>query len=167
MSESEFLELLAPLEPYLKRMALAITGNEEDAYDALQEGLLAAFVARDQLRDAGAFKPWLKKIVAHQCGKQLHRRGRLIPMGRGAERIFEKKDYQNIAETDLIWDVVRQLPQPLTEVITLRYLADLPQKEIARALGIPEGTVKSRLHRALAALREILNMQKGGQANEV
>ena len=68
MTEAEFLAQLSPLEAYLFKMALAITGNSHDAQDALQEAVLSAYVARDQLRDKQYFKAWIKTIVAHQCG---------------------------------------------------------------------------------------------------
>ena len=167
MSEKEFLELLKPLETYLTKMAVAIMGNRDEGQDALQEGLLSAFVARNQLRDKKLFKPWIKRIVAHQCSNQLKKRKRVIPMGRGEEFTFEREDLNNKTDKNLIWDVVQQLPYQQAQVLTLRYMVDLSQKEMAKFLEVPEGTVKSRLHRALGALREILNEERGGKANEM
>ncbi len=167
MTEKEFLQLLSPLESYLKRMALAIVGDKDEAQDALQEALLAAFVARDQLRDKEYFKPWVKKIVAHQCGRQLKKPRSVIPMGRGGEYPLEQEDRRQKVDESLIWEVVKALPEPLARVVTLRYMADLPQKEIAKILAIPEGTVKSRLHKALSDLRQILSAEQGGKTNEV
>ncbi len=166
MTESEFMERLRPLEAYLYRMALAIVGKD-DAQDVLQEALLSAFVARKQLRDPQYFRPWIKKIVARQCGKQLRNRGTVFPMGRGEEYVFDSTDKGKRPEDHLIWQVVNQLPEIYSQVVILRYLGDMSQKEIAEALGIPEGTVKSRLHKGIGKLREMLEAEKGGLANEM
>ena len=165
MTESEFLALLRPLESYLKRMAQAITRNHIDAQDALQEGVLAAFVARDQLRDVGLFKPWIKKIVAHQCGRQIRKRGRVIPMGLPEEYFYHKST--TLGNEDwLIWEMVARLPEHYAQVLILKYAADMKQTEVAEALGIPVGTVKSRLHHALSKLRNVMK-ERDGELNEV
>ncbi len=166
MTEKEFLQLLTPLESYLSRMALAITGDRNEAQDALQESLLAAFTARDQLRETAFFKPWLKKIVAHQCIKQIKKRGRVIPIGRSDEYLFDREDSRYKTDDSLLWEVVKSLPEPLARIITLKYMADLTHREIANILQIPEGTVKSRLHKALSDLRVMLS-EKGGNTNEM
>ncbi len=159
MTEAEFLALLSPLEAYLFRMALAITGNSHDAQDALQEAVLSAYVSRDQLRDKQYFKAWIKTIVAHQCGSAIRGRGRVVPMGRGEE--FS----QNSARADqgLIWNLVEELPQSHAQIIILRYAADLKQAEIAETLDVPVGTVKSRLHYALKRLRAQIEGKEGGK----
>ena len=109
----------------------------------------------------------MKKIVIRQCGKILSGRNRVFLLAGDQEYLLEKaaeeKDYDEV----LVRAVVEQLPLPLARVITLRYLADLSQKEIASLLHIPEGTVKSRLNRALQALREIMSEQKEAHDREM
>lgn len=165
LRESQFIECLQPLESYLYRMAVAILGKD-DAQDALQEAILSAFVAREQLRDPERFKPWIKKIVAHQCSRELRKRGTVLPMGRGEEYVFDR-DKGSRPDDHLIWQVVNQLPEIYSQVVVLRYLADLSQKEIAESLGIPEGTVKSRLYKGIGKLREMLDIKEGGTVNEM
>lgn len=160
MTESEFLELLRPLETYLLRMALAITGNAPDAQDALQEAVLSAYVARNQLRDKMYFKAWMKTIVAHQCGGVIRKRSRVVPMGRG-----EEFHYGNCSsQYGLIWNLVEDLPSHYSQIVVLRYAADLKQSEIADILGVPIGTVKSRLHYALRRLRAQMEEKDGGSS---
>lgn len=163
MTKAEFMALLRPIESYLMRMALAITCDGQDAQDALQEAVLSAFVARDCLRDRQQFNAWIKKIVAHKCSDLLRRRGRVVPMGRVADFLSDGKEhcYNDL----LIWDVVNDLPSHYAQIITLRYAADLKQVEIADILGLPVGTVKSRLHNALKKLRQLLEV--GGEEDEV
>ena len=144
-------------------MALAITGNVQDAQDALQDAVVSAFLARDQLRDHRYFKPWIKTIVAHQCGRVIRQRRKIVPMGRPEEFLAQRCHYG--FEDDLIWELVERLPQNYAQVLTLRYAADLKQAEIAQVLGIPVGTVKSRLHNAMAKMREL--MERGCEGNEV
>ncbi|MDW7650657.1 MAG: sigma-70 family RNA polymerase sigma factor [Bacillota bacterium] len=165
MTENEFLQLLQPLEAYLARMAHAIVGDREEAKDALQDALLSAFVTRNQLRDTAYFKPWIKKIVAHQCGRQLKKKGRVIPMGSAAEMTPDSSAGNQ--HDGLIWDVVQTLPEHQSRVITLRYMADLKQTEIAAVLNIPEGTVKSRIHKALVSLRKILGEEMEAGLSEM
>jgi RNA polymerase sigma-70 factor (ECF subfamily) len=62
----------------------------------------------------------------------------------------------NDPELDATWVELRKLPAPQREVIVLRYYLDLPVDEIAELTGRPAGTVKSQIHRALAALQEVL-----------
>lgn len=157
--------MLLPLEGYLRRMAGAILGDPHEAQDALQEALLSALVARDQLRDTRFFKPWLKKIVAHQCGRHLKKRAQIVPIGRSDSYIFDKSVCPG--EDLLIWEVVAGLPQHLGQIVTLRYAGDLKQTEIADLLEIPVGTVKSRLHTALTRLRELMDDAKGGTNHEM
>lgn len=164
MTEAEFIAKLRPLESYLKRMAVAITRNPADAQDALQEGVLAAFVAREKLRDPSLFKPWIKKIIAHQCGRQIRKRGQVIPMGLPGD--YTLNCSEGGSDAWLIWDQVARLPELYAQIIIMRYAADLKQAEIAQALDIPVGTVKSRLHNALGKLRMIFQ-ERDGEADEV
>jgi len=161
--KAEYLALLKPIESYLLRMALAITCDRHDAQDALQEAVLSTFVARDNLRDRQQFKAWIKKIVAHKCSDLLRRRGRVVPMGYTADFLPDTKEH--CFDDLLIWDVVGGLPSHYAQIITLRYAADLKQREIAEILGLPVGTVKSRLHNALKKLRQQLEV--GGETDEV
>ena len=133
----------------------------------MQEAFVKAYAALDRFRAGAPFRPWLLKIVANET-RNLHRAS-----GRRAAR--EQRSWQEAerlllarpddpAEATLSQErqeaLVRglaRLSPPHRQVVTCRYLLDLDEAESAAVLGWPRGTVKSRLHRALARLRDVLD----------
>lgn len=153
--EEEFFALLRPEQGKLFRTAWAILGNEADARDAMQEATIRAFRAFGQLRGgAGAFGQWLRRIVVNQCTQILRTRNRVIPVEHPLELGQEPAvAFELPGEGNEVWDAVRSLDERYRVVVVLRFLADLQLDDIGLALGIPLGTVKSRLHAALKMLR--------------
>lgn len=159
MVENEFLRLLKIEEGKLFRIALAILGNENDAWDSLQQTVEKAWIKRSTLRGGlPAFPAWIKKILINQSLTILKARNRQIPTEpqemTGILDLTLKKDKQE--DIAFIWDLVLELGPEYQIVIALRYLGDLSLKEIAANLGIPLGTVKSRLNTAHSRLRQKL-----------
>ncbi|NLW92612.1 MAG: RNA polymerase sigma factor [Syntrophomonadaceae bacterium] len=162
MNDKRFLELLHKEEGKLFRIALAILGSESDAWDALQQAVEQAWRSRRSLRGSDAvFPAWIKKITVNCSINLLHRRERVIPVD---PLTLPAVMYDPpLSDAAMIWQLVEELGPDLRKVIALRYLGDLSLEEIARALGIPLGTVKSRLHIAHKRLKEMLDdkEQKG------
>jgi len=135
------------------------------AEDAVQEALIQMWKHLPSLRLQGSIKIWLIRIVVNQV-KQQFRKKRLptVPL----EQTPEPIDNSNSAETAMIRDEDRQqirqalemLPTDQRETIVLRYFSELTVPEVARVLGEREGTIKSRLSRALHRLGEILRGDK-------
>ena len=152
MTENEFTSELNKIQGFLERAALAVLGNKSDAADAVQEAILKAYICREQLRGGSrSFKPWIKRILLHVCSKVLRHRQRVIPLG-GREELICDTVAQVEGQSE-VWDRVAALNPQLREVVALRYIFDLSQEQVAESLGIPVGTVKSRLNRALEQLR--------------
>ena len=152
MTEIEFISELNKIQGFLERAALAVLGNKSDADDAVQEATLKAYICREQLRGgSSSFKPWIKRILLHVCSKALKHRQRVIPLGVREEVLADTAS--PVEGQDEIWDRVAALNPGLREVVSLRYIFDLSQEQVAESLGIPVGTVKSRLNRALEQLR--------------
>jgi len=155
--EERFFALYRPEQGKLYRTAWAILGNEADAADALQEATIRAYRAFGQLRGGDvAFPAWIRRILVNTCTQILRRRMRVIPV----ERPEDLKD-NPVTQVDLpldgdVWDAVRSLDERYRAVVVLRFLNDMQLEEIAAALDIPLGTVKSRLHAALKQLRSRL-----------
>lgn len=133
--------------------ARSVLDSDADAEDAVGEAVLTAWSGYGKLREPGAIKPWLLKITLN-CARQMRRRsGRVIytddltPYDRG--RSDREPDPP-------LWQAVCALPPEQRTVVTLFYYENMNLKEIARVLRLPEGTVKSRLNRARARLRELL-----------
>lgn len=166
MSEKRFLELLHREEGKLYRIALAILGNEADAWDALQQTVEQAWSKRNTLRGSdGAFPAWIKRIVVNCSINLLHARERVIPVDPAAMMpLSETKTGERDRGLDMVWDLVQELGPEYRKVIALRYLGDMSLQEVAAALNIPLGTVKSRLNTAHHRLKQMMddNTTKGG-----
>jgi len=158
LAEDEFLRLLKTEEGKLYRIALAILGNEHDAWDSLQQTVEKAWHKRRTLKGGiPAFPAWIKKILLNQSLNILKARNRQIPTDpQEMTGILDLPVIQNEQAISIIWDLVLELGSEHREVIALRYLGDMSLIEIASELGIALGTVKSRLHTAHTRLRQKL-----------
>jgi RNA polymerase sigma-70 factor (ECF subfamily) len=148
----------------LYRVALAYLRSEDDALDAVQEGFVKAFQNAARWDPRAEVGPWLTRIVVNQSIDQ-YRRGRrraarmeaLVP-GDHDERIavVEPSPERSVMGREVgetIRDAVLGLPEMQRAVFVLRHYEELSLEEIARALRISLGTVKSSLHRAVHRLR--------------
>jgi RNA polymerase sigma-70 factor, ECF subfamily len=167
LTDSEYIRLLNQHRTYLHRAALAVTGNENDAMDALQDASLKGFIAREQLRGGEeTFRPWMKRIVLHCSLSVIKQRDKVVPLGGREELVPDTTaTVDNEVQSD-VWEAVADLPKGLRETVALRYVYDLSQEQVAETLSIPVGTVKSRLNRALEHMRRGLLSRRGDLADE-
>jgi len=127
-----------------------------DAEEAVQEALVRAWLRRDACRSPEAPLPWLLEITRNEARRLLDREAR-----RGSLELVDGATHEDDALAGTAARVtVQQALRALAErdrcVLHLRYAEDLTQVEVARRLGLPEGTVKVRLHRARRRLRRAL-----------
>jgi RNA polymerase sigma-70 factor (ECF subfamily) len=145
----------------------ALLGAGADAEDVVQDAFVKAYRTLGRFRTGAPFRPWLLRIVANET-RNLHRSAR-----RRKERerraweateplLLSADDPARAAlSRDRRAELVRglgSLSEPHRQVVTCRFLLDLDEAETAAVLRWPRGTVKSRLHRALARLRDELDM---------
>lgn len=148
--------------PGLHRLATSIVGAD-DAADATQEALLSAWRELPKLRDIDRFEPWLRRILVNRCRKFLRGRSRRIaPVtldpGLGHDPVDPAPPVDvRIAEQSALDAVFEQLSPDRRALLALHYTMDLSIRASAEALGISTGTAKSRLNKALAALRAALD----------
>lgn len=143
------------------RTAWVIVRESRDAEDVTQAAFIKAWMAIDRFRAGAPFRPWLLRIVANEAKNrnkvlQRHRvrtdgaieAGAIVDSGTMPEDML-------IAQEQANWILahINQLSEQDRLVIYSRYALDLSEAEIASVLGCARGTVKSRLHRALARLR--------------
>jgi len=144
------------------RTAYVIAGSAADAEDAAQEAFVKAYRALDRFRLDADFRPWLLRIVANEARNRVRSSGRRQQLELRLSEGFRPGDAAPSPEavavaTDerrRLLAIVNALSDEDRLVITSRYFLELNVEETAAALGIPEGTVKSRLSRALARLKD-------------
>ncbi len=142
-------------------LAFRILRDPAAAEDAVQQTLVTAWRELPGLRDPERVEAWLYRILVRACAAEARRLGR---MRRGVRDVSPEAApgsdaLRLVADRDEIERGFRRLTPDQRTVIVLRYWADLRQEEIAETMGIPLGTVKSRLHHATAALRAALEAE--------
>jgi RNA polymerase sigma-70 factor (ECF subfamily) len=151
------------------RTAYVITGSAPDAEDAAQEGFVKAYQALATFRPGAEPRPWLLRIVANEARNRVRSTGRRHQLELRLAEGFRpggaapSPEAATVAAEDTrrLLGLVNGLSDEDRLVIASRYFLELNSEETAEALGIPEGTVKSRLSRALARLRARLEETAG------
>jgi RNA polymerase sigma-70 factor, ECF subfamily len=134
--------------------ALAILRCREDALDAVQEAFLAAFQAIGRFTPGQPFYPWFYTILRNRCYKMLERRDRTRPIGIDSEILAPPTDPADADQSHLLEQALADLSAEDRELITLKHLDGLRYEDLAKRLGIPPGTVMSRLYHARRRLRD-------------
>lgn len=135
--------------------AVAILGSREDALDAVQHTFLDAYRTLDRFDVSRRFYPWLYTILRNRCFKMLASwaRHQAVNLDRIEILAQPKKDSSGIA-VSLVERGLRELSPEDRELLTLKHLYGLRYNELAERLGLPSGTVMSRLYYARKRFRE-------------
>jgi RNA polymerase sigma-70 factor (ECF subfamily) len=159
-----FSRLMEELQPRLMGQALAFCGDSHLAQDLVQETMIAAWKSLPRFDGSCRFFTWLYVILLRQHRRTLGWFSRRIPLAtleqQAAAGRFEPATPSEIestenAEAELLRAMLTALPPRHREVVRLRFYAEATEAEIAAALGISAGTVKSRLHHALTKMRRM------------
>jgi RNA polymerase sigma-70 factor (ECF subfamily) len=139
-----------------------VTGDAAEAEDLVQEAFVRAAAAGRRFIRVDNHEAWLRTVAVNI---QRSRWRKLRNFSRIRERLAEPPTDLPALESRLdVIEALRGLPKGQREVVALHYLADLDVAEVARTLGIAEGTVKSRLSRGRDALALVLNQEEGHHA---
>jgi RNA polymerase sigma-70 factor (ECF subfamily) len=151
------------------RLAYLILGDAAEADDAAQEAFIRAYRALDRYDPARPFRPWLLSITANAARNRLRSAARYLaalqrlvnlnPAGAAGPGNDPAPTVASKQRGAMLWQAVRRLGPADQEVIYLRYFMELSEAETAEALNVAPGTVKSRLHRALARLRTLVDRE--------
>ena len=147
----------------LFRMAWAILGDEADARDATQDACLTAWRSLPRLRDPARFDPWLLRVLVNGCRMRLRSRARIreIRMTPDLDRAGPSTDDPATGmDADSIARAFDRISIEARTILVLHHLEHQPVATIAAVLGIPAGTVKSRLFTARAALAQALERER-------
>ena len=154
----------------LYRIARSIVRDDAEAEDVLQEAYVRAFQHLGRLEDPSAFAAWLSRIVIHESKARLRRSraGREIAAIHAGMKRMAAPDPEEQALARQLQTVlaaaIDALPLGYQTVFVLREVEGLDTKEVSAVLGIREQAVKTRLHRARAALRNDLHARIGAAA---
>ncbi len=144
------------------RLAYLLLGDAEEADDVTQETFLRAYRSLNRFDLARPLRPWILAIAANLARNRKRSAGRYLfalrrlahaePTGRVS---IDDRSIQNL-QAQTLWQAVQRLDETGRQVVYLRYFLDCSVEETAAVMGVASGTVKSRLYRALARLRILL-----------
>ena len=156
-----FAELARVVVVRLDQAARLILRDPELARDAVQEGLIRAWRDLRKLRDPDRFEAWIYRLTVNACLDQArHRRRRVVEVELMTLHAPSTPDGASAqADRELVDEVLGQLDEQGRAIVVLHYYIGLPLTDVAATLGIPVGTVKSRLHRALSAMRVAIDTE--------
>jgi RNA polymerase sigma factor (sigma-70 family) len=157
-------ELVRRYQELAFRTAYLILGGAAEAEDAAQDAFAKAYYALPRFRAGAPLRPWLLRIVVNEARNRRKSAGRRANL---ALRVAADRPSEDAAPSPeavalaaetraTLLDAVNQLREDDRLVIAYRYFFELSEAEMAAALGVPRGTVKSRLSRALGRLRGLL-----------
>ncbi len=178
--EAAFNAFVLRYQDRVFRILLRMLGDRAEAEDLAQEVFISIFKAIDSFRGDSQLSTWVYRVASNHCRnrlKYLARRrqklmddfdeehvaaaqGTLSPDRQGTpDRLLEARQTESLLEEGLA-----RLDDEQRELVVLREVEHLSYEEIMAITGLPEGTVKSRLHRARSALREHLERRERGRA---
>jgi RNA polymerase sigma-70 factor (ECF subfamily) len=167
-------------------LALRVMRDEEQARDVVQEAFLKAYRSLDRFEGRSSFYTWFYRVVMNLCidAKRRQPPGRTVewdeaqaleaPVGTGLDAVDPARqqasgpagDLERAELREIIRRAIEDLPDDARQTLLLREVDGLSYSEIAKSLGIPKGTVMSRLHHARRQVRVLLAEQGVGESGE-
>lgn len=162
--KQSFAQVYDWIAPDLYRVALYTLGNPHDAEDVVSETFIEAYKGISGLRDPEKIKPWMMRILSIRCKRKI---GTYV-QGRQKmnldDVIYGLSDGSNlsseVSEMVDVMDAMAELTEEERLIITLATIQGYTVREVAEFLDMPQGTVSSKLYRALDKVREILEQSE-------
>ena len=153
-----YADLIRPRGDRLFALAQRILRDVDRTEDAVQDALVIAWRDLPGLRDADRFDAWLHRLVVRSCVREAVRKRRVVTNLRvlPLDLPAPTDDFLSLADRDQLERGFRRLDPQQRAILALRHYAGYEPVEIAEILGIPAGTVRSRLHHAHRAMRAAL-----------
>ncbi|MCA1726430.1 MAG: sigma-70 family RNA polymerase sigma factor [Actinobacteria bacterium] len=165
--QGAFADLVRRHETRVYNLAYRLVGNADDAREASQEAFLTCVRKLRGFRFDSAFGTWLYRVTANASYDILRRRKRApVPVEELPERAGESDEAAGTADQVDVERALARIPDDFRLVVVLHDLQGLPYEEVAEIVGVPVGTVKSRLHRGRIALGRLLGGPDGEQPGE-
>ncbi len=158
--DESFLFVIQQHKEALFRTALAFLKNEHDALEAIQEVTYRAYKKIHSVKEPTYMKTWLTRIMMNYCQDQLKKKKRFL----NTEPVNEEPEKSNTVQLEL-QEALNKLSEQEQQLIYMKYFQDAKIKDIALMENIPEGTVKSRLHKIMKTLRQ--HLKEKGETDHV
>ena len=172
-----FEQLMTPLENQIWRICWHYMGERESTADCGQETMIRVWKGLAQYREESSFESWVYRIAANCCLDQLRKRKRdrsesIEPL---KEQGFDPPDPEADTEARVVArderqrlrEAIAQLPEDQRDALVLTQLEGVSYEQAAAMLGATEGTIKSRVSRAKARLKELMLRREGGAKEEL
>ncbi|MHC4483065.1 MAG: RNA polymerase sigma factor [Planctomycetota bacterium] len=160
-----FEELVGRWQQRLWHYAFQLTRSDAAAWDIVQETWVGIIKGIRKLEDAAVFPRWAFRILNNKCTDWLRKSHLESRLGEELAKHVQNesnKDKNGDERAESLRAAVEKLPPDRRALLTLRYREEFDVSQIADILGIPEGTVKSRLHRTLEKLRYLMGRNQNG-----
>lgn len=154
INANRFEELVRKTQDTMYRTSMSMLKNEQDACDCVQNAVLKAYENLHKLRNEEYFKTWLIRILINECKRAVKVKSRTELLNDTMLPEISSRDNPYLSVE--IAQTLDSLPQKIRLVVIMFYVEDYTIKEIGQVLGIPEGTVKSRLNKGRTLLKEML-----------
>lgn len=168
MEETEFLELLNGRLNVLYKIAYSFFKDESNASDAVQDAVVMAYKNIYKLKEKDKFNSWITTILVNKC-RDILRRGKIITFEKYDEGVIDirafnegvyESDYEKVENKIYVINLLNKIDEKYRDVIRLKYFGDYKLEEVSTILGIPVGTVKSRLNFGIKKLKELMEVNK-------
>ncbi|MFF3843011.1 RNA polymerase sigma factor [Streptomyces sp. NPDC001930] len=147
-------------QPHVRKFAKSLCASPQDAEDAAQEALIILYRKIGTLRATGALASWMFRIVRNECLRQVrflvHRKDEQSAEPEASAEPSAEEAVLHRLEVERIAAAVGALPRDQRQVLIMRDVQGLPGRTVAHSLGLSNAAMKSRLHRARAAVRQSL-----------
>ncbi len=167
-----FEELVDATHRQVYTLALRLVGDRQEAEDVAQEAYLRVFRGLSGFRGESAIETWLYRIVTNAAMNQLRRKGRFGDLAAEPQDLEDAAaetvaDTERVADRDELDRALARLPEAARMVVVMKDMYGLTCEEIGRELGVSEGAIKVRLHRARRRLKDLVYGQEAAVSHEV
>lgn len=151
MTEDAFLKKIDIMKEKMYKVAYSYMQSQSAAVDMVDEAVYRGYIKRKQLREDAYFETWMIRILINECNKQLKHNKKYTNL----EEVQESQEV--ISENDIsmmpLKIALEKLPEDLRDLVMLKYFGGYKIVEIVQILKLPQGTVATRLRKALSLLR--------------
>lgn len=160
MTDAEYMRRVTAMERKLYRIAHSILWNDPDCADAIQEAVIKGWQKRASLQEERYFETWLVRIVINESKNILRRRRlHILPLDEGVRAPGAVEE--DMVESVLLRDALKKLPEKYRTVLLLHHLEGYDLNEVAHIVGATQTAIRSRLHQARKALKNLMEAEGG------